>query len=329
MASVVDLSRLDKIPGTCILEGEVLDCGQEEILLNASTKMEKLRVKAAYIEIQGKILGEELDLEATGDLVLKQGAHLFLAKKSSFYSRREIQVHGGLFASRLKIVGASVLFSESSDVQVQHLDITSSDFKTKNRLIAQNLKINLSNSDKKRLSSPYGELGGSVQAKVLNILGPGSGSRLVIRKQSFVDAEHIHILTKSYLNFGYVRFALLSINGQDHASYGKTSGGKYEAAAENIRTHEGSLYQIQSAQIWGYDCKDEGKWNVENTLGLYCQTMTAGPSSAQNTLYNRTLDAQNREGESFCKASASRRQMDREGSKFLCRCDFLWPSFQY
>ncbi len=280
---LVDLSLIEQLSDAgCSLQKAVFNCGGQDLVLKGSTRHDYLKVKAAHIEVQGKVEGERLDLEATEDIVVAEGASLFLRKSSSMSSQGEFRVHGGLFALKVDVLSSSVLFVEGADVQVQNLNIQTAYFRMKNHLVAQLLRISLAemaNVRKAKLSIPYAEFNGYLQAQLLTVKGPGSGSQFVVTKQGFLDVEQILVITKSYLNLGKMRFSTMKINGQEHSSYGRTEGLKYAAAAEQVNSHQNALYRVHSAQTWGYDCKDEGRWDVKNRLGFYCQTMTAGQHS--------------------------------------------------
>lgn len=276
----INLSHLERLLNEkCSLKDFILDCGDEDLVLRASKKLNKLSIKAANIEIQGRIEAEELTLTVSEDFILAQDASLFLEKPSSIVSQKELQIHGALFSYNLEILSPRVHFDKDSEIQVETLKITTDHFRTKNLLYAKNFQLKLSNKGTKRLSDPYAEFDGYLQAMVLTVLGQRRGSRFVIGKQGFIDAHFITVSTKHYLNLGKIRFSELNVNGQEHANSGKTAGGKYEVLAENVKSEESASYQVASSQIWGHDCKDQSKWDSKGKLGFYCQTMSAGESS--------------------------------------------------
>ncbi len=307
-ASLLDLSYLEEISEkTCTRKDSVLNCEGQSLKLRASNKLKKLHIKAANIEIQGLVEADQLKLDASNGIVLAPGSSLFLQESSSFNAQGTLSVHGGLFALDLALLSPSVRFSETSDVQVQNLNITSSDFRAENRLFSLTFTLSLITDLKKKFWTPHAEFNGYLEARVLTVKGPATDSKFAISKEGFVNAEQIQINTQNYLNLGKIRFSDLKINGLDHSSYGAVAGDTYEAFADKIKSEESATYNLKDAQVWGYDCVDQGQWNSQNKLGFYCQTMTAGEKSVwsadtlkleggnyflSNKIYARDLDAQ-------------------------------------
>lgn len=274
----IDLGHLEKLPAGCSLQSDHLDCQTEAIVLRSSVST-ALNIKAAKIEIQGTIEAEDLTLEAS-DITVAPGASLLLKNKSSFHARSQIAVHGGLFASDLEISSSAVKFEKTADVQVRKLKMDTFYFSNAGRSIFESFRITLNNQFKlNQLSFPVAEFDGNTRAKLLTVQGPAVGSRFAVAKSGVVNVKQILIVTKGYLNLGHMRFATLKINGIDHAAYGQTSGVAYEAFAHQVKSHEGAMYDVNDATVWGPDCVDQAKWNVKNALGFYCLTLTAGEHS--------------------------------------------------